>query len=185
MPQEITFHYGRVYVLGANATNLTNLLAHEVQLIEGGFSLSEHNRPLLNEEVDTESHGQHRSAVLGARQRVTCQIVAREAVLSQGSSTSAASLTDAWIGNAGAASMTSADTTSPIPHRHVLIKYTMPDGTFNRIGLENCTIKASREQAETMQLAASIQANGRVIENGIVVAREYGASTTVPTWATL
>lgn len=185
MPQEISFHYAEVYILGANATNLTNALAARVELIEGAFSISDHGRPFLNESVKTQSHGQHRSKVLGQRQYPTLQLVAREAVLSQGNSTSLDSLTDSWIGNAGSATMTSTDTTSPIPGRNILIKYSMPDGTFNRIALEDNDAQFSRSQEETLQLSLTATVNGRIIENGIVVAREYGASTTAPTWSTL
>lgn len=177
--EELSFTYATFKLLDDTATPIE----HEIVLREGDVTMGGLKIPYLNESVNTQSNGQHRSTVPGERIYVELSITARVDEFTGGNN-----LIDVFNETSGSswASATNTDANSPIPHRHATLEYARPVSSDTRsLAWEDVDVTMEFTDSTTVQLAVTGTVKGRVFADGVCIAREYGATTDVPSWVPL
>lgn len=174
--EELSFTYATLKIIDDTATPIE----HELVLRDGDVSISNLKAPYLNESVNTQSNGQHRSTVPGERIYPEISLSARVDEMAASNS-----LLDVFAETTGSsfASATNADSNSPVPHRHITIEYARPvSSDVQSLSLESvdATMEISDSQSVTISLTGTVK--GRAFANGALIAREYGGAASIPSW---
>lgn len=171
--EEISFVYGTLKLIDDTATTP---LSHTVTLKDGDISLSNLRSPYLNEEINSQTNGTHKSTMPGERLYPEVTFSARVDTFASGST-----LIDFLNGDGTYSAVVNTDTSSPIPHRHVTLEYARETNTRS-IALEDVSFGYVINESGSVRLEWTGTVKGRVFADGQLVAREYGASTSVPSW---
>lgn len=170
--EEISFVYGTLTLLDGTGTPLT----YEVALKDGDISISNLRTPYLNEEINSQTNGEHKSTVPGERIYPEVTFSARVDTFASGST-----MIDFLSGTGTYGAVVNTDTNSPIPHRHVKIEYARPTDTRS-LALEDVSFGYSVAESGQVRLEWTGTVKGRVFADGQLIARGYNDGTSVPSW---
>lgn len=170
--EEISFVYGTLKIIDDTGTPL----AYTVTLKDGDISISNLRSPYLNEEINTQTNGQHKSTVPGERLYPEVTFSARVDTFASGST-----LLDFLTAGGTFSAVVDTDANSPIPHRHITLEYARPTNTRS-LAFEDASFAYSVNESGVVRLEFTGTVKGRVFADGQVIAREYGASTSIPSW---
>lgn len=177
--EELFLPYLAITVLDDTGTPLTKIVTTQ----HGGWSLSNYRPGYLNESIDTETNGAHKSNGPGKRFYPEITIAYR---VDEFQGASADTLIDMFRKTAAGtyAAAVNTDANSPNEHRHLKLDYARPvSADTQSIECEDCEwMPGDVAGDDSVVVAVKLKIKGRVMMNGIVTALEYGGSTTPPGW---
>lgn len=177
--EEINFNWAIIEILDDTPT--TPLKA-TLRLRSGDATLTGGRSPYLHASHDTQSNNRHTGTTFGERLYPQFGVSARTDKLA-GDNT----VLDAYNETPGGtfASAVNTDPNSPVPHRHIVIKWTTPVSAVVRsLALESCDLTGlDFTDGQEFLRALTAVVKGRVFADGVCIMREWGASTTLPSWA--